>query len=181
MRHLVGFGTIVLLALATTGSATHIAAPPIERISDGPAVQTPRSLMPTPIIGWGLGPQPAMVSTGVRHRHERRTEDDVVLEWNEIAVATIGAQPPFPSTRFMAMVELAVFEAVNAITGKYEPYLGTVAATAGASAEAAAIAAAHGVLRPLFPAAAATLDQLRGVSLARIQDGPAYTRPLILS
>src|SRR5262245_27392027 len=41
------------------------------------------------------------------------TSDDVVLRWNEIAVSTIGAQPPFPSTRFMAAIQLAVFEAVN--------------------------------------------------------------------
>jgi hypothetical protein len=101
------------------------------------------------------------------------TPDDVVLEWNEIAVATIGAQPPFPSTRFMAMVELSVFEAVNAITGRYEPYLGTLMAPAGASTEAAAITAAHGVLKALFPAAAATLDQQRDASLALIPGGPA--------
>jgi hypothetical protein len=99
------------------------------------------------------------------------TSDYVVLEWNEIAVNTIGTQPPFPSTRFMATVQLAVFEAVNAIGGKYEPYLGTIAASAGASSEAAAITAAHGVLKAFFPSAAVTLDQQRDASLASIPDG----------
>ena len=80
--------------------------------------------------------------------------DNVVLQWNEIAVTTIGAQPPFPSTRYMATVQVAVFEAVNAISGKYEPYLGTIAAPDGASPEAAAITAAHGVLKAFFPATA---------------------------
>lgn len=99
-----------------------------------------------------------------------RTSDHFVLEWNEIAVTTIGAQPPFPSTRFMATVQLAVFEAINAITGKYEPYLGTITSSADASPEAAAVAAAHGVLKAFFPLAAVTLDLQRDASLASIPD-----------
>ena len=101
------------------------------------------------------------------------TDDAIALEWNEIAVATIGAQPPFPAARSMATVQLAVFEAVNAITGKYEPYLGTISAPSGASSEAAAVAAAHGVLKAFFPAQGATLDQQRTNSLATIPDGQA--------
>jgi hypothetical protein len=100
-------------------------------------------------------------------------EDDVVLRWNEIAVATVGSQAPFPSTRAMATVQLAVFEAVNAITGKYEPYLGALAAPDGASTEAAAIAAAHGVLKAFFPGASDTLDTLRTESLAVLPDAQA--------
>jgi hypothetical protein len=103
------------------------------------------------------------------------TSDSVVLEWNEIAVATIGAQPPFPSTRYMATVQVAVFEAVNAITGEYEPYLGTISAPPGASTEAAAVAAAHGVLKAFFPVQGAVLDQQRANSLATIPDGQAKT------
>jgi hypothetical protein len=45
-----------------------------------------------------------------------------------------------------------VFEAVNAIDKDFDPYLGTVAAPPTASAEAAAVAAAHAVLRNYFPA-----------------------------
>jgi hypothetical protein len=101
------------------------------------------------------------------------TSDAIVLQWNEIAVATIGAQPPFPASRFMATVQVAVFEAVNAITGDYEPYLGTITAPPGASTEAAAVAAAHGVLKAFFPAQGATLDQQRADSLATIPDGQA--------
>ncbi|HEY9501359.1 MAG TPA: hypothetical protein VIR01_07025, partial [Pyrinomonadaceae bacterium] len=103
------------------------------------------------------------------------TSDAIVLQWNEIAVATIGAQPPFTAARFMATVQLAVFEAVNAITGEYQPYLGTISAPPGASTEAAAITAAHGVLKAFFPAQGATLDQKRVDSLATIPDGQAKT------
>ena len=101
------------------------------------------------------------------------TSDAIVLQWNEIAVTTIGAQPPFPSTRYMATVQVAVFEAVNAITGDYEPYLGTISAPWGASTEAAAVAAAHGVLKAFFPTQGAVLDQQRADSLATIPDGQA--------
>jgi len=99
--------------------------------------------------------------------------DEVVLEWNAIAVDTIGATPPPPSSRFMATAQLAVFEAVDAITAEYEPYLGALTAPPGASTEAAAAAAAHGVLAGFFPDAAAALDQKLATSLSAIDDGEA--------
>jgi hypothetical protein len=68
---------------------------------------------------------------------------DVVLDWNKIMVATVSGQNPFAQARSAAITQLAVFEAVNAVTGLYTPYLGTISAPPGSSAEAAAIAAAH--------------------------------------
>jgi hypothetical protein len=100
---------------------------------------------------------------------------DVVLEWNALAVTTVASQTPYAQARFMAITQLAVFEAVNAITGDYEPYIGTIDAPAGASADAAAVAAAHTVLTTYLPASAATLDPARTSSLALIADGPAKT------
>jgi hypothetical protein len=99
---------------------------------------------------------------------------DVVLEWNAIAVTT-AASNPFNQARILAITQLAVFEAVNAIQGGYEPYLGTIVAPGGASAEAAAIAAAHRVLKNYVPSAAASLDAARAASLAAIPDGSAKT------
>ena len=58
---------------------------------------------------------------------------------------------PFFQARSAAIVQLAVFEAVNAIVGDYEPYLGTIAAPPWASPDAAAIAAAHRTLVTLRP------------------------------
>src|SRR5450432_3409184 len=85
---------------------------------------------------------------------------DVVLDWNAIAVNTAGAngQNPFAQARYAAIVQLAVFESVNAITGEYHPYLGTIVAPPGACPEAAAIQAAYRVLITYFPASASTLD-----------------------
>jgi hypothetical protein len=100
---------------------------------------------------------------------------DVVQDWNIIMQATVGPQPPFPKARFAAITQLAVFEAVNAIKGDYKPYLGTITASPGDSAEAAAIAAAHLVLRTYFPASAPSLDAAYTSSLAAIPDGPSKT------
>jgi hypothetical protein len=96
---------------------------------------------------------------------------DAVHDWTLNMLHTISAQSPFAQARFAAITELAVFEAVNACTGDYEPYLGTVTAPAHASPDAAAIAAAYRVLRNYFPASAATLDGLLATSLAAIPDG----------
>src|SRR5215469_16573421 len=98
---------------------------------------------------------------------------DVVLDWNEIAVNTAIANGtnPFAQARDAAIVQLAVFEAVNSITGNYQPYLGTIVAPSGASAEAAAAQAAHDVLVTYFQNSQATLDQQLAASLALIPDG----------
>jgi hypothetical protein len=100
---------------------------------------------------------------------------DVILDWNAIMQATVSGQPPFPQARFAAITQLAVFEAVNAITRHYKPYLGTISAPSGASADAAAVAAAHTVLKNYFPASVLTLDLSRANSLAQIPDSPAKT------
>jgi hypothetical protein len=101
---------------------------------------------------------------------------DPVLDWNVIAVDTAVAngQNPFAQARYAAIVQLAVFEAVNAITGDYRPYIGNIVAPHGASADAAAIQAAYRVLITYFPGSATTvLDPARTKSLALIPDGKA--------
>jgi len=100
---------------------------------------------------------------------------DVVLDWNAIAldVAIANGQSPFAQARSTAIVQLAVFEAVNAISRDYKPYLGIITAPQGASSEAAAIVAAHRVLTTYFPASSSTLDTTRANHLALIADGQA--------
>ena len=117
----------------------------------------------------------------------RAAPADVVLQWDAIAVRTLTTQTPpvnpFAQARLSTIIQLAVFEAVIAITGEYEPYLGSavaptrgpIVAPVGASAEAAAIAAAHAVLVNYFPGSAATLDAERDASLAAIPNGTAKT------
>jgi hypothetical protein len=98
---------------------------------------------------------------------------DPVLEWNAIMRKTIAKSPLFLQNRSATMMHLAMFEAVNAITGEYKPYLGTIEAPPGALREAAAIAAAHRMLVSLDPASKESLDTSREDSLSAIPDGPA--------
>ena len=100
---------------------------------------------------------------------------DAVTDWNAIAqVTTLPSNPPF-ATRNMAIAQLAVFDAVNSIDSEYSPYLVSGPAPAGASPDAAAIAAAHYVLVQLYPAAQVTLDASFAASLAAISDGNPKT------
>jgi hypothetical protein len=104
--------------------------------------------------------------------------DDIVLRWNEIAARTATATSPFNQARVGAVVQLAVFEAVNAVTGDYEPYLDPpIVAPAGTSVAAAVATAAHRVLTTYFPAPAtvALLDAARDADLAAIPAGAART------
>ena len=102
--------------------------------------------------------------------------DDIVLRWNQIAAQTATATSPFNQARIGAIVQLAVFEAVNAITGDYEPYLDpATAAPPGASIEAAVVTAAHKVMITYFASAATALNAARDADLAAILDGPAKT------
>ena len=98
---------------------------------------------------------------------------DVVTQWNEQAGACLleAKSLPFVGTRVMAIVHTAMFDAVNSIEGRYTPYKFKVSAPAGASPEAAGVAAAHAALVALFPDQKVTLDAAYATSLAQIPDG----------
>jgi hypothetical protein len=98
---------------------------------------------------------------------------NVVVQWNDIASTTIvtnGKDASVASGAWFAYVHLAVFDAVNAIDHRFEPYLFTTRAPVGASQDAAAVAAAHRVLVHYFPEQQTSLDAQFAVSLAGISD-----------
>ncbi len=100
----------------------------------------------------------------------------VVRQWNEIAtdaVVVTGANAPAASGVLMAMVQLAVYDAVVAIRGGYEPYAGPIFASRGASVAAAVAQSAHDVLVDLLPAQTAALDAQLAATLGTIRDGRA--------
>jgi hypothetical protein len=106
------------------------------------------------------------------------------VEWNAIAstaILTTAGQPPQAAVLSLAMVQGAVYDAVNAIDGGRQPYLVALPASAGSSKEAAATAAAFRVLvgfpdlPGLFPAQLPTLQPLYDASLAGVPDGAAKT------
>lgn len=89
---------------------------------------------------------------------------DVIREWNAQAVLmAVPSGPPVYQTRQMAIYQLAVHDAVNGITGKYETYLSPGPPPKGASPEAAAIAASYRALCGLFTSA--QCDALLGIYL----------------
>jgi hypothetical protein len=100
---------------------------------------------------------------------------DAVTDWNAIMRNTIASQNALAQARFAAITHLAVFEAVNAISKEYKPYIGEINPQPGASPDAAAVAAAHRVLKTYFPASGASLDADRDRSLAAIPEGASKT------
>ncbi|GAA3935629.1 vanadium-dependent haloperoxidase [Actinoplanes auranticolor] len=102
---------------------------------------------------------------------------NAVLTWNihaQTAIYEVARQSPTAGTRSFAMVQGAVYDAVNAIAGApYEPYLVAPRAHRGDSAPAAVATAAHRVLLALFPAQADALRAQYDEALAPIADGPA--------
>jgi hypothetical protein len=99
----------------------------------------------------------------------------VVLDWNATAAATLLAsgKPQPESMVYIGLTQAAVYDAVIAIEGGFEPYLVVPDVPPGSSPEAAAAAAAHGVLVTYFPAQKPALDAAYAASLAGIPDGPA--------
>jgi hypothetical protein len=96
-------------------------------------------------------------------------------QWNKIAEDTVVGSGAFQNEGliYMAYVSAAVYDAVVAIEGGFDPYAAVIDAPAGASTDAAVVEAAYQTLRNYFPAQAATLDALHMEALALIPDGVA--------
>ncbi|MEP7296376.1 MAG: vanadium-dependent haloperoxidase [Burkholderiales bacterium] len=118
------------------------------------------------------------------------TGPNVVSYWNDIAnrtvnvAAAINVTPEEQRPTYqvdLATVHLAVYDAVTAIDGRYQPYAITpVSSAAGASMDAAASAAAYGVLHALFPNRGAQYEAAYEDRLRAIPDGDAKTRGIAL-
>jgi len=100
---------------------------------------------------------------------------DVITDWNQTTL-NAGRAAGFggpPETRLMAMVNAAMYDAVNAIDRRHEVYAVDVKAPAGASMEAAGAAAAHGILTRALPTQKSIFDAALAKSLADVADGPS--------
>jgi hypothetical protein len=108
---------------------------------------------------------------------------DMVLQWNANAIEAakvdhgIGAPGlqfgPTRTSRALAIVQVAVFDAVNSIDQSYTPYLIDLHAPRSASIDAAVAQAAHDTLVSLYPYQKATFDQELASSLKGIPLIPA--------
>jgi hypothetical protein len=99
---------------------------------------------------------------------------DVITDWNEKSVAFVTPRmaPPV-AQRAVAIVHVAMFDAVNAIERRYRPYLVQLPAAAATSKEAAATAAAGAVLLRLVPQVEKEINAAVAAYLATIAEGDA--------
>src|SRR5690349_14448787 len=108
------------------------------------------------------------------HASSDANQPDQVIQWNRTLLQilqTPDAQPAtIHPTRSMAIVHLAIYDAVNAIVGTHAPYI-LLHAPRSASPEAAAAAAAHTALRSLFPNQQSVIDAKFQDSLSQIGGG----------
>jgi len=139
-------------------------------------------------FGPRFGARPSL--RDLRHRRRRgagATHD--LRHWNELAIDASGLDhTPAPSgdsrvfgeqlgpgrsSRAMAIVHIAVFDAMNAIVGGYQSYTGLRRAPDETSVEAAIALAAHDTLVALFPSQKADLDEALVDDLGTMRDGRA--------
>jgi len=99
---------------------------------------------------------------------------DVVTDSNAKA-AEIASRIPGtpPAVRAMAIVQVSVFEAANAITGRYPTSRVKLTAAPGASVDAAVAAATRTALLKLVPAQQAAIDADYQAALRSLPDGSA--------
>jgi hypothetical protein len=121
-----------------------------------------------------------------RPRHADRAAS-WLRHWNSVAIDASGldhtpVRPgetrvfgeqlgPGRSSRAIAIVHIAIFDAVNAISGDYRSFTGLRSAPDDASLDAAIAQAAHDTLVALFPSQAASFDQLLAEDLHEIRTG----------
>ena len=100
---------------------------------------------------------------------------NTVAQWNKIAEDTVVGSGAFQPEGFiyMAYVSAAVYDAVVAIDGGFEPYGPAITAPAGASVEASVVEAAYRTLVNYFPSQAGNLGALYAEALGSIPDGTA--------
>ena len=127
--------------------------------------------------------QAATVILGASH-------GNVVATWNEIAATTLNATVPTATTPEerrpltygdLTSVALAMYDAICAIDGRYQPYAIVPRTTAeGASIEAAASSAAVGVLRAIYPNRSMYYQPAYEKTIAAIPPGVARDRGVAL-
>lgn len=107
---------------------------------------------------------------------------DTITDWNETASAVLKAANVGgnPASRTLAMVHVAMSDAVNSVQDRYTRYVATNPIVPDASAEAAASAAARQILVQLYPNQKAIIDEAFTVALKSIPEGSPKTSGVAL-
>jgi hypothetical protein len=147
-------------------------------------------------FGSRFGARPNVRDLRRRRRRVGTSGTDSLRHWNEVAVDTSGVDHtsapsnsgrvfgeqlgPGRASRAMAIVHIAVFDAMNAIVGGYQSYTGLAAAPVNTSVRAAVAAAAHDTLIALYPSQKMDLDEVFVEDLTDVPDGRAKANGLEL-
>lgn len=114
---------------------------------------------------------------------------NVITDWDATGVALVQGNAPFPpprvggatgGMRIIALMHIAMFEAVNLIEPRYRPFSGDPKPKLDASQDAAAASAAATVLIKLDPESAPKVKEALAKSLAAIPEGEAKTKGIKL-
>lgn len=107
---------------------------------------------------------------------------DVVLDWNALMLDAIRADNSGPtlSSRNLAILQMAVYDAVNSVLTTHQPYKFPMTAPPDTSAEAAAVGAAYEVMKTLYQPFRARADDLYETWLAAAPATGATTNGLAL-
>jgi hypothetical protein len=140
---------------------------------------------------WGRNyREPGGLTTFSTARGRRPPSDpaiDRVQHWNRIAIDASGLDHtpvaegenrqfgeqlgPGRSSRAIAIVHIAIFDAVNAIAKRYESFTDVPDASPGTSMEAAVAQAAHDTLAAVFPSQKERFAELLAEDLAKVRTG----------
>jgi hypothetical protein len=106
-----------------------------------------------------------------------------VTDWNVIIEQAASASSSKPgitlSGRNVSLMQLAMHDSLNAISRRYNPYRVHRSAP-GANAQAAVVAAGHGVAVRLYPDQASSLGTVYSSMLATIPDAPSKKEGVVL-
>jgi hypothetical protein len=107
---------------------------------------------------------------------------DTVTDWNQAAIEVMKAAKGSanPWSRALAMMHVAMSDAINSVENRYTRYIATVPLLPGASADAAAAAAAQQILLQLFPNQRAMINEAYAASLKAIPEGLARSQGVAL-
>jgi hypothetical protein len=127
------------------------------------------------IVAMTLAPAAVMGTT--RNAAAALPPGNAVEQWNKIAEDAVVGSGAFQNEGliYMAYESAAVYDAVVAIRGGYQPYASALTPAAGASTDAAVAEAAYRTLVNYFPSQAAALGANYAEALALIPDGSAKT------
>ena len=121
---------------------------------------------------------PTLAQHPIRAQAATPASPGSVIAWNGIArraAIQVAGQTTAHAMASIAFAQAAVYDAVVAIEGGYQPYQVRLAQLPEASLDAAVATAAHHVLAHYFTAQQAALDADYAAALAAVPDGAAKT------